>query len=298
LKIPQSGIAAAKNHGVCTASGPLILFFDDDDIADENLLAEHLKTHQRYPLDNVAVLGYTNWASSLKVNEVMRYVTDIGHYLFSYTHLQNGQRLDFTYFWGGRSSCKTSLLRNHGLFREEFEFGSEDIELGFRLSKRLVELKTGKKIEVDKDDVECKHRLATLGVAVIYNQQAIQHMNRPLTYDQFCRRCERQGKSQWQFSQLHPDAIVKEWCMTNNALEHWRQVRGLLLDKVARVRALEEMLENENTTEQRNDIIAGLHNLYWWTFDALKTKGIVEAMGFESDCNATTQTPKEPETLK
>src|SRR5205823_7235479 len=105
-----------KNVGVVAANSPVTLFFDDDDIADENLLAEHLKTHERYPLENVAVLGYTGWSPAIELTPVMRFVTDVGHYLFSYSHLTDGQRLDFTYFWGGRSSCKTSLLTSTGVF--------------------------------------------------------------------------------------------------------------------------------------------------------------------------------------
>src|SRR5262249_13136685 len=140
------------NLGLFAAKSPIILFFDDDDVADEDLLAEHLKIHLRYPLQNVAVLGYTGWAPSIKVNSVMRFVTDIGHYLFSYSKLVDGQRLDFTYMWGGRTSCKRSLLTETGVFRQEFDFGSEDIELGFRLSKLLVERRLRRKIQVDQDD--------------------------------------------------------------------------------------------------------------------------------------------------
>jgi glycosyltransferase involved in cell wall biosynthesis len=283
MGIRQSGIAAAKNLGVFAARGPIVLYFDDDDLADENLLAEHLKTHARYPLDNVAVLGYTDWAPTLAVTDVMHFVTDIGHYLFSYTNLRDGQRLDFAYFWGGRTSCKKSLITRFGVFRQEFEFGSEDIELGFRISKRLLEQRLlHRSFEVDKNDEDLKQSLASIGLVVVYNRAAIQHMNRAITYDAFCRRCERQGKSQWQFSRLHKDSLVHEWCQTDDAMDRWSQLRDALPANVARVHELERMLAGGVGEDERRAVLPELHKLYWWTFNAFKTKGIAEAMVAEA----------------
>jgi glycosyltransferase involved in cell wall biosynthesis len=279
LRIQQSGIAAAKNLGLFAARSPVVLFFDDDDVADENMLGEHLKTHARYPLENVAVLGFTDWAPALEISEVMRYVTDVGHYLFSYTHLADGQRLDFTYFWGGRTSCKKSLLTRAGVYRQEFEFGSEDIEAAFRISKLLVEWRLlHRKFEVNKEDAALKHQLATIGLAVIFNRRAIQHMNRPLTYAEYCRRCERQGKSQMQFSRLHADSIVHEWCQTTDALDRWERIGAELPSKVARVHALEAMLKEGPGPAERRAVVNELHQLYGWTFDAFKIKGIAQAL--------------------
>ncbi len=65
----------------------------------------------------------------------MEYVTEIGQHLFSYKNLEDGQRLDYTYFWGGRSSCKRSLLTTYGSFDQDMP-GIEDMELGFRLAKQ------------------------------------------------------------------------------------------------------------------------------------------------------------------
>src|SRR6266513_5277989 len=166
LHIENSGISAAKNTGILASRGKLLLFADDDDSADSHLLEEHLKAHQQHPEENVAVLGCTTWAPTLSVTPLMRYVTDIGHFLFAYGNLEDGQMLDFTYFWGGRSSCKQSFLAKHGLFNRQFHFGSEDIELGYRLSK--------------------------FGFRVVFHRAAISYMARPLTFEAFCVRCERQ----------------------------------------------------------------------------------------------------------
>ena len=122
FRIENSGISAAKNLGVLASAGSILLFFDDDDVAHRHLLFEHLRKHRQHREENVAVLGYTAWAPSLHVSELMHYVTEVGCFLFSYPNLTDGQELDFTYFWGGRSSCKRSLLITRGVFRQEFGF--------------------------------------------------------------------------------------------------------------------------------------------------------------------------------
>jgi len=186
LHIDNSGIAEAKNRGILAARGEILLFADDDDIADHRLLEEHLKAHDRHPDESVAVLGYTTWAPTLKVTPLMRYVTEIGGFLFAYRNLTDGQTLDFRYFWGGRSSCKRSFLIKHGLFDPRFRTIIEDMELGYRLSK--------------------------VGLSVVFHRAAISYMARPLTVKDFCNRCERQGKALFLFSSLYDDPVVQQYC--------------------------------------------------------------------------------------
>jgi glycosyltransferase involved in cell wall biosynthesis len=267
VESPPSGIAVAKNLGVDAAAAPLVLFFDDDDVADSGLVAAHLAAHRRYPLEHVAVLGYTDWHPRLPITEVMRFITDVGHYLFGYTPLRDGQLLDHTFFWGGRSSCKRSLLVRAGGFRPEFTFGSEDIEAGHRICRMLA----GERHEAGGGP-------GRVGLTVVYCRDAVQHMIRPITYDEFCRRCERQGRSQRQFSRFYDDRRVDEWCGVHGAERRWRELRGELAIKVTRVHELEHELATAEPAE-RDRIVKELHGLYWWTFDAFKTKGIVEAAG-------------------
>jgi cellulose synthase/poly-beta-1,6-N-acetylglucosamine synthase-like glycosyltransferase len=261
-RIENSGISAAKSVGVAASSSPLLLFFDDDDIADQQLLQEHIKTHRANPQEGVAVLGYTTWAPTLAVTPVMEYVTGIGHFLFAYTDLEDGQILDFTYFWGGRSSCKRTLLAKHGVFNQQFRYIIEDIELGYRLSK--------------------------FGLKVVFNRHAVSYMTRPITFDEFCRRCERQGKALFLFSRLHPDPIVQQYCRIPdpilphsgqlvNAEKTWPDVKQNLGEKVRRVHEIEELLRSWLEIDEQHALLQELRSLYWWTFNTFKIKGITEA---------------------
>src|SRR5205085_11017556 len=88
------------------------------------------------------------------------FLTMIGQFQFSYPILRDRQTLDCTGFWGGRTSCKREFLVTHGVFNQDFTFGYEDDELGYRLSRH--------------------------GLRVIFNRQAVQYMNRGYTFDEFC----------------------------------------------------------------------------------------------------------------
>lgn len=252
FRIEHSGISAAKNLGIFAASGPIILFFDDDDYAAPTLLAEHLAAHARHPHERTAILGYTAWAPTLLITEVMHYVMDVGRLLFCYT-MEQGQTLDFTHFWGGRTSCKRRFLAQHGVFRHELQSILEDIELGYRLSKH--------------------------GLKVVFHRNAVQYMNRPITYDEFCRRCERQGQSQFLFGSMYPDdSVIEQYCQINVARKSWDQVREVMGMGYYRVRELESTLEFQSVDDDATrEIRTDLHRLYKWTFNAFKMKGLMEA---------------------
>jgi glycosyltransferase involved in cell wall biosynthesis len=260
----NQGIAAAKNRGVELARGNIILFFDDDDVADPQLLAEHLKSHAEHPNENVAVLGHTGWDASVKVDPLMDYIVGKGGFLFSYGTLKHGQFYDYTYFWGGRSSCKRRLLLEHGLFNPVFTFGSEDIELGYRLSL----------------SAEFK---------VIYNEKARSHMIRPINFENFLARCQRQGKSQAWFSRLHPAREIQKWCNRPQAEGIWEFLK---IDFERQVRLGRKLTEDANELSLRaaragsnpglknrlKELSAQLERIYCRIFTKAKYEGLVEEL--------------------
>lgn len=199
LRQNQAGLAAAKNLGVFAARAPILVFLDDDDVAEPDLLFAHLAAHLADPDQAVAVLGNTTLAPECAAAPVMRHVTEVGCQLFSYDWMRPGQVLDHTAFWGGRSSCKRGLLIRHGVFHPDFRFGCEDIELGWRLARH--------------------------GLRVVYEPRARSVMIRTLTFDQFCARSYRQGRSQHRFARLHDDPNVRTYCEIDAAEAAWAQRR-------------------------------------------------------------------------
>lgn len=249
----NAGLASAKNHGIFAARGRILLFLDDDDITMPTLLEEHMKTHDAYPQDNYAVLHYTRWATNLTVTPLMHFVTEVGCFLFYYPHITHGDILDYTFFWGGRSSCKRTFLIERGVFNPVFRFGCEDIELGYRLSK--------------------------YDLRVVYNSSGVTEMIRPVTFDDFCRRLVKQGRSQYVFSTLHDDPAVHAWAEMEGAEERWHTIKNDYAEKVKSARELDKVANTKLKLNLELDDVTTrlLYSAYWWVFKACKMKGISEA---------------------
>jgi GT2 family glycosyltransferase len=249
-----SGLATARNHGLYLSRAPIVAFLDDDDLLDSRCLEEHYLAHDRFPKPHYAILGYTDLAWEPLRSPLMQYVTEVGCQLFSYPNLVHDSILDFTHFWGGRSSCKRAFLMEYGVFNPIFRFGAEDIELGFRLHK--------------------------VGLRIAYNARAISHMFRTLGFDDFCRRCYMQGRSNWLFSQLHSDPKVRAWAQIEGAVDEWGAIAPLFteiissarnIDRFAQARALSQLPLDELT-------IRLLHRGYAAAFRASRIRGTIECM--------------------
>jgi glycosyltransferase involved in cell wall biosynthesis len=250
FRIENSGTSAAKNLGLFASHAPLVLFFDDDDLADPGLLEAHVEEHRTHPEENAAVLGYTTWAPELEITPVMEYVTEIGHLLFSYRTFEDGDRLDYTYFWAGRISCKRAFLAQHGIFDQGFRAaGIEDIELGFRLAKH--------------------------GLSVIHARSAKSFMLRSVTFDEFARRCVTRGRALWLFNSRHSDPRVARYCRVAEALEKWPSLEPSVQEKMDRIRKLERRHSEEGALDEK--ALGDLRELYRWTFEALQARGVAEA---------------------
>ena len=248
----NAGLASGKNHGLFASRGDIVLFLDDDDIAAESLLEEHLKTHTNFPAEHYAVLGHTALGKDISGDPLMHFVTEVGCFLFSYPSLKHGDVLDYTYFWGGRSSCKRSLLLEFGVFNPVFRFGCEDIELGYRLSRQ--------------------------GLRVVYNKHALTQTIRKIEFDGFCNRLERQGASNYVYSQLHPEPEIQQWTERKDSERNWKLLRPHSEAIIRSARHLNVItnLKLSSGVELDEETRGLLYQAYWAAFKISKIKGMIE----------------------
>lgn len=114
---PHSGLATARNTGIKNSSGRVMLYIDDDVLADPHLIEEHLKSHDEF--EKCVVNGWVNHVTEpVRPPEPKFTMADIST----------------SFFWTSNVSVKREHLLAAGLFDEDFkEYGWEDQELGLRL---------------------------------------------------------------------------------------------------------------------------------------------------------------------
>lgn len=114
---PHSALAAARNTGIRAARGRVMLYIDDDVLADPRLLQEHLAIHDRF--DKCVCNGWVNHVPTPERPQQPRFTA---------------ADISTSFFWTSNVSVKLKHLKQAGCFDERFrEYGWEDQELGLRL---------------------------------------------------------------------------------------------------------------------------------------------------------------------
>jgi glycosyltransferase involved in cell wall biosynthesis len=131
IEQPHRGPAAARNLGVAEARGELILFVDDDVVAEPGLVASHVAAHRW--AQNVAVVGPMlppqNWRRPAWIGWEERKL------LRQYRALAAGKyACSYRQFFTGNASLRRDRFLAAGGFDPQF-VRAEDVELGYRLWK-------------------------------------------------------------------------------------------------------------------------------------------------------------------
>lgn len=172
-----SGRAMARNAGIASARGKVVLFNDADIIASPDLLERHLARHR--DAQEAAVVG-------LEVQ-----VRDYDDYLRKRDnpeqrgslHPRARKRLSWLYFLTGNASVKRRDLERVGGFDESFTgYGHEDLELGFRLRRA--------------------------GVEILYEPQAVNYHWQDVSDVDQREKMRLAGRSAVRFYRKHPDVAV------------------------------------------------------------------------------------------
>lgn len=132
LRQSNAGPAEARNAGVLTAAGDLVLFLDDDVVPAPELISEHFRSHDAESAD-VVVLGPLASLPSYAQPWVAWQQAKIEQ---QYEAMQRGDYAPtFRQFWTGNASVARQHLIDAGLFNGKYLRG-EDVELGYRLFAR------------------------------------------------------------------------------------------------------------------------------------------------------------------
>lgn len=134
---PNGGPARARNRALAMASGTLVLFGGDDVEPHPDLVAEHVREHDRRSEPRAAVLGLTRWPDDAELTSTMLHVDGPGAQQFSYGVFTDGAEYDFRHFYTSNVSLRRDLLalEPEGFSTDFPAAAFEDAELAYRLSR-------------------------------------------------------------------------------------------------------------------------------------------------------------------
>jgi glycosyltransferase involved in cell wall biosynthesis len=172
----KPGAASTRNVGIREALGDIVLFIDDDILADPALIESHLKYHEASQRSAVIGSVIAQWEKS--TDPFLRYLRHRG--VFNPYNLACDRPMDFSYYHTGNASTSRKMLTEVGGFDEGFQvYGMEDIELGYRLEKHGCRMVPGPLAQA------CHEYFPT--------------------YEQFVERCLQAGYSLGKLIELHPE---------------------------------------------------------------------------------------------
>lgn len=180
LTAERPGASAARNAGWRAATGDVVLFLDDDVLADPGLLDAHRAVHAERDAIGVGVLGAMRWAEDLRVTPFMRWVAH--GVQFDFSPLTARQETGWWHLYTCNCSLRReALARVGGLDETGFPFGYEDLDLG-----RRVDAAVG-------------------GLALVYTPAASAEHEHEMTLEQWRHRVPRIAWSERRFVHRYPD---------------------------------------------------------------------------------------------
>ena len=230
----KPGAAATRNAGLRQSVSDIVLFIDNDIIAEPDLIEKHLDYHAQSPRSAVIGNVITPWHDS--VDPFLRYLRHRGIYN-PYT-IGSGP-IDFSYYHTGNVSTPRSLLLEASGFNEDFFlYGMEDIELGYRLEK--------------------------LGVNMINGERARAIHDYFPTYEEFVDRCQQAGYSLGKLIDLHP-ALEKRFVENGRWTRLLKRVHPLYRGCSQSIESICRLLARSETKRGTGPVSRLLQLHYYWS---------------------------------
>ncbi len=238
------GAATARNRGVEVSSGKILLFLDDDILADSRLLEEHLKSHHSFL--HSCVLGSIRfpWSNSNHKHSFLEQCLIDHPELLQSFDFPDPENVPFLHFYTANLSLSGSLFKKVGGFDEAFtSCGFEDIDFGYRLN--------------------------LLGQRLVFNPRASALHDPPLTFPEFAQRRRQAGFALGYFLEKYPELFP---VFFPSSRKYRRYVKLLL----GRACGLLRSPLNELSCKPSHTMSKGLSRLYQWFFEYEFSKGLAD----------------------
>lgn len=200
----NGGAAAAREAGARMAGGEILLFLDDDVVADERLVSGHLDAHQG--LRSTVVLGYMPPALPARrlPGQVATYLYEHDYELVCAAYERDRQQILLN-LWAGNFSMRREDALLVGMSAPHDLSYHADKQLGYRCRSAGLEA-------VFRRDLRATHR-------------------HERTVEQFRRELRRQSRDRSWFAREHPELEGEGWLIAHPPV----LLRALALPGVSRI---------------------------------------------------------------
>jgi len=258
IKNDHGGAAKARNNAILHAKGEKLYIIGDDIFPNPQIINQHYEKLKELPICK-AVLGEIVWHKDLKVNILMKHITELGCEQFSFNAFQPYKYIDFRHFYTSNISIDREFLLSEGIIFDEsfYKVNFEDIELGYRLSKKGMDI-------------------------YFYPDAIVEHYHSYTSVPSFCKRQQTAGEMALVFKKLHKDEI--EWVTQVEQISvEWKQYIENINKNIYRseLKVLDKIiefcqkLEDENLIQKFN-LEKSISNIYRILFRFFYEKGIIQ----------------------
>lgn len=199
IEQPRSGAATARNRGAAATTAPLLIFLDDDMIADPDLVRAHLAAHARRPESVVlgAIPVHPRSRRSFLSEGLSGWAARRDRRLAS-----PGETPRFDDVLSGHLSIARTSFQGLGGFDTRWTaggtFGGEDIEFGWRV--------------------------VAGGFEVVYAAGAVAHQVYDKSFASLCRNIRQGAAADALLARVHPEAAPSLVLGSIGSLPRWERL--------------------------------------------------------------------------